>query len=124
MRAWVRRFPRMPLLQPSLSCASSLFNPKSFKSLPTHSDHVFLPLPLPLTPSTSRYVHFDTQSSSSLRSTCQNHLSLPLFTISPTSSIPRLCLSSSVDFLFFIVIPHIHLTIILSACCNLCRSSK
>src|SRR5579872_7099417 len=41
-------FRGMPLFQPSLSCVSSLFNPKSFKSLPTHSDHVFLPLPLPL----------------------------------------------------------------------------
>src|SRR5579872_7021305 len=83
MRAWIRRFSRMPLLQPSLSCASSLFNPKSFISLPTHSDHVFLPLPLPLAPSTSRYLYFDTQSSSSLCTTCPNHLSLPLLTISP-----------------------------------------
>src|SRR6188768_2510035 len=73
------------------------FHQKSFMSLVTHCNHVFLPLPLPTFPSTSTFVHFLTQSSSAFLSTCPNHLNLPRLTI-----------------LFFRVTPHIHLTIIFS----------
>src|SRR5258706_329388 len=77
----------MPLLQAARSCASLLFNFNLFMSSCTHSCQVFLPLPLPLAPSTTRSLHADTQSVGSLRSTCPYHLSLPRLT---TSEIPSM----------------------------------
>src|SRR2546425_1131207 len=68
----------------------------------THSIHVFLPLPFPLTPpSTSKFLHLGAQSSASLRSTCPNHLSLPRLTTLSTPTIPSPRLSSSLDLLSF-----------------------
>src|SRR5580693_6244622 len=68
----------------------------------THSNQVFLGLPLLALPSTYKSsMHFLTHSSP-FRSTCPNHLSLPRLTASDTQSIPSLPLSSSFDRFFFI----------------------
>src|SRR5664279_3316647 len=77
--AQVGRFPKMPPLHTARSCAFSCFSINFFMSFvfATHSFQVLLPLPLPLFPSTSIFLHADTQSSLSLRSTCPNHLNLP-----------------------------------------------
>src|SRR5260221_5341569 len=63
-------FPIIPLLQLSLFCASSCRNLSFLISSTTHSCHVFLPLPLPFSPSTTVSLHAATQSSLFLRSTC------------------------------------------------------
>src|SRR2546425_9269094 len=108
-----------------MSCASFSFNPLSFMSFVTHSIHVFLLL-LPFfftPPTTSNFMHLDTQSSASLRSTCQNHLSLPRLTTPSTPSIPSLSLSSSLGLLSFKVTPDIHLTMVFSVLTSLCISS-
>src|SRR2546425_3597370 len=90
----------------------------------THSVHVFLPLPFPLTPpSTSKFLHLEAQSSASLRSTCPNHLSLPRLTTLSTPTIPSPRLSSSLDLLSFRVTPDIHLTMLFSILTNPCISS-
>ena len=52
------------------SIASSLFNLHAWQSFLTTSLQVLFGLPLGLGPSTSYYMHFFTQSSSSFRSTC------------------------------------------------------
>src|SRR6188768_697134 len=113
--------PKIFLFHNCLSWASPTLKPKSFMSLVTHCNHVFLPLPT--FPSTSTFVHFLTQSSSAFLSTCPNHLNLPHLTISVTASILRLFLSSSDVIIFFRVTPHIHLTIIFSVLSYLCLSS-
>src|SRR5437899_2354005 len=90
----------------------------------THSSHVFLPLPFLLTPpTTSKFLHLETQSSASLRSTCPNHLSLPRLTTLSTPTIPSPSLSSSLDLLSFRVTPDIHLTMLFSILTSLCISS-
>src|SRR5664279_474456 len=68
--ARVGRFPKMPPLQTARSCASSCFSINFFISFQfaTHSFQVFLPLPLPLFPSTSIFLHADTQSTAPPRS--------------------------------------------------------
>ena len=106
------------LLHLSLSFTSSLFNPHSLMSLSTTWLHVILSLPCPLLPSTSNMIFF-TQSSSSLCSTCPNHLNLFHFTASDTDSIPILSLSSALDTLSLSDTPHIHLTILISVRSNL-----
>src|SRR5258706_9136641 len=103
----------MPLLQATRFCASLLFNLNLFMSSCTHSCQVFLPLPLPLTPSTTKLLHADTQSVGSLRSTCPYHLSLPRLTTSEIPSMPKRLNNSSLLFLSRSVTPHINLTIIL-----------
>src|SRR5258706_4952930 len=102
----------MPLLQAARSCASLLFNLNLFMSSCTHSCQVFLPLPLPLTPSTTKLLHAETQSVGSLRSTCPYHLSLPRLTTSEIPSMPKRLNNSSLLFLSRSVTPHINLTII------------
>src|SRR6188508_3276096 len=81
--------PKIFLFHNCLSWASPTLKPKSFMSLVTHCNYVFLPLPLSTFPSTSTFVHFLTQSSSAFLSTCPNHLNLPHLTISVTASILR-----------------------------------
>src|SRR5580693_184067 len=89
----------------------------------THSNQVFLGLPLPALPSTFKSsMHFLTHSSL-FRSTCPNHLSLPHLTASDTQSIPSLPLSSSFDRCFFIETPHICRAMLASALINFCVSS-
>src|SRR6266516_157612 len=92
-------------------------------SATTHSLHVFLPLPFFIPPITSKFLHLETQSLSSLRSTCPNHLNLPRLTTLSTPSIPNPCLSSSLVLLSFRVTPDIHLTILFSVLTSLCISS-
>src|SRR3989442_477585 len=103
------------LLQKGLFCASSFFNPHSFMSF-FHTLHRYLSiLPFPLTqPTTSKFLHLETQSSASLCSTCPNHLSLPRLTTLSTPTIPSPCLSSSLNLLSFRLIPDIHLTMLFS----------
>src|SRR5258706_722288 len=89
----------MPLLQAARSCASLLFNFNLFMSSCTHSCQVFLPLPLPLAPSTTKPLHADTQSVGSLRSTCPYHHSLPRLTTSEIPSMSKRLNNSSLLFL-------------------------
>ena len=54
--ARVGRSPNMPLAEKARSCASSCFNFSFLMSYATHSFHDFLPLPLPLSPSTFNFL--------------------------------------------------------------------
>src|SRR5260221_11543874 len=65
----VRRFPINSFLQVIRFCASSFRNLSFLISSTTHSCHVFLPLPLPFSPSTTTSLHAATQSSLFLCST-------------------------------------------------------
>src|SRR5580692_3086279 len=89
----------------------------------THSNQVFLGLPLPALSSTFKSsMHFLTHSSP-FRSTCPNHLSLPRLTTSDTQSIPSLLLSSSFNRCFFLETPHTGRIILASVLINFCVSS-
>src|SRR5580658_7364688 len=112
----------MPFLQTPLSNASSLLRCNLCISSSTHSIQVFLPLPLRLAPTTDISLHFDTPSSSLLRSTCPNHRSLLRTTRSATPTMPNRSNNSCDLFLSFSDTPHIHLTIILSVLSNCCVS--
>src|SRR6267154_1347418 len=92
-------------------------------SVATHSNQVFLPLPFLVTPSTSKFLHLETQSTAALCSACPYHRSLPRLTTLSTLSIPNPCLSFSHDLLSFTVTPDIHLTILFFVLHSLCRSS-
>src|SRR5437899_8088877 len=92
-------------------------------SVVTHSINVFLPLPFLMPPTTSKYLHLETQSSAFLRSTCPYHLNRPRLTILSTLSIPNRCLSSSLVLLSFRVTPDIHLIILFSVLRSLCKST-
>src|SRR6266516_6303487 len=115
--------PTIELLHTDLFCASSFFSPNLFMSVVTPTIHVFLPLPFITPPTTSKFRHLETQSLSSLRSTCPNHRNLPRLTTLSTLSIPNPCLSSSLVLLSFRVTPDIHLTILFFVLTNLCISS-
>src|SRR5258706_547032 len=114
----------MPLFQAARSCASLLFNFDLFMSSCTHSCQVFLPLPLPLAPSTTRPLHADTQSVGHLCSTCPYHLSLPRLTTSEIPSMSKQLNNSSLLFLSLSVTSHINLTIILSVPSSPCMYRK
>src|SRR5207244_2413625 len=101
-------------------CAISGFIPNFFMYLFTHSSQDFpllvLPFAFTLTLRQAR-----TQSSPSMRSTCPNHLNLPLLTTSSSSithSLPRHEIKSTLFSLSVNFTPHIH-TIALSVCSNL-----
>src|SRR5437899_3311307 len=83
-------------------------------SVATHSIHLFFPLPFLAPPTISKFLHSETQSPVSLRSTCPYHLHRPRLTTLSTLSIPNPCLSSSQVLLSFRVTPDIHLTILFS----------
>src|SRR5437899_559300 len=89
----------------------------------THSIHVFLGLPFLTPPTTSKFLHLETQSPDSLPSTCPNHLSLPRLTTLSTPAIPIPRLSSSLDLLSCRITPDIHLTMLFSVLTSLCISS-
>ena len=95
--ALARVGPPVIFLQAQRSCAIS-----SFMSLLTQLLHVFLGAPLSTTPITFILVHFFTQSFSSFRSTCPNHLNLPLCILFSTHSMPKRFKSSSLRFLSFL----------------------
>ena len=84
------------------SIASSLFSLRTWQSFSTTSVQVLFGLPLGLEPSTSYYMHFFTQSSSSFHSTCPYHRSLFCCNTNVMPSIPNLSLSFSLT-------PHIRL---------------
>ena len=98
------------------STASSLFSLCAWQSTQTTSFQVLFGLPLGLEPSTSYSMHFFTQSSSSFRSTCPYQYSLFCCNNNAMSSTPSLSLSSLLGSLSFSLTPHIHLTILISAC--------
>ena len=87
--ALARVGPPVIFLQAQRSCAISSFIPIAFKSLLTQLLHVFLGAPLSTTPITFILVHFFTQLFSSFRSTCPNHLNLPLCILFSTHSMPK-----------------------------------
>src|SRR5437899_208759 len=91
-------------------------------SVVTHSIHLFFSLSFLVPPTTSKFLHLETQSSAFLRSTCPYHLNRPRLTTLSTLSIPNPCLSSSHVLLSFRVTPDIHLTILFSVLRSLCIS--
>ena len=97
------------------SIASSVFSLHAWQSCWTASFQVLFGFPLCLGSSTSYSVNFFTQSSSSLRSTCPYQRSLFCCNTNAMSSIPNLSQSSLFGNLSFSLMPHIHLTILISA---------
>ena len=77
---------------------------------------VFFGLPLGLPPSTSYSIHFFTQSLSSFRNTRPYHRNVFHCSTEIMSSNPSLCLNSLLGILSCSFMPHIHLTILISAC--------
>ena len=98
--------------------ASSLFNLRAWQCYSTTSLQILFGLPLGLGSSTSYSIHFFTQSSSSFRSTCSYYRNLFCCNTNVMPSIPNLSLSSLLGNLSFTLMPHIHLTILISARCN------
>ena len=96
------------------SIASSLFNLCAWQSFSRTSLQVPFGFPLGLWPSTSYYIYFLTQSSS-FCNTCSYHRSLFWCSTNVMSSIPNLSLSSLLGHLYFTLMPHIHLTTLISA---------
>ena len=92
--------------------ASYLLNPRTWQSLYTTSNHG---LPLGLEPTTSYSIHLFTQSLSSFRNTCPYHRNLFCCSSDAMSTIPSLSLNSLFETLSFNFMPHIHLTILISA---------
>src|SRR5881296_356033 len=86
--------------------------------------HVFLPLPFLMPPTTSKFLHLETQSSAFLRFTCPYHLNRPRLTTLSTLSIPNPCLSSSLVLLSFRVTPDIHLIILFSVLWSLFNQNQ
>jgi len=80
----------------------------------TQSHQVFFGHLLCLIPSTSHVIQRLTQSLSSFRLTCPNHLNLLFLIIKLTGSNPKRSPSSSLFFLSFSLTPHIHLIILIS----------
>ena len=95
--------------------ASSLLNPRTWQSLCTTSNHVLFGLPLGLERTTSYSIHFFTQSLSSFRNTRPYRHSLFCCSSDVMSTIPSLSLNSLFETLSFNFMPHIHLTILISA---------
>jgi len=77
---------------------------------------VFFGLPLGLTPSTSYSIHFFTQSLSSFRNICPYHRSMFRCSTEIMSCNPSLSLNPLLGILSCSFTPHIHLTILISAC--------
>jgi len=81
--------PLILLLHLFLDCASFWDRPKLSMSFLTQSYQVFFGRPHCLIPSTSHVIQRLTQSLSSFRSTCPNHLSLLFMIIKLTGSNPK-----------------------------------
>ena len=86
----------MPHLHFSRSIAIPGLSPISFTYPSNRALQVILGLLLPLLLATSKFLQAFTQSSTSFRSTCPNHLNLPRLITSTTPYIPSLLLSSTV----------------------------
>ena len=76
---------------------------------------VLFGIPLGLEPSASYSIHSFTHLLSSFRNTCQYHPRLFYRSTKIMSSVPNLCLNSSLGNLSFTLMPHIHLTILIPA---------
>jgi len=87
----------------------------------THIHHVFLGLPL--LPGSFIFLQADIQTSSSLRSTCPDHLSRPLLTTSKTSPTPSRIIKFYALILSCSETSHIHLAIALSTVSSWLTSS-
>ena len=112
--SWSSNIP-ICLLHLLRSMTSSLFNPHALQSFSTISLQVFFGLPLGLAPSTSYSIHFFTQSLYSFRSTCPYHRNLFCCSTEIMSFNPSLYLNSLLGTLSCSFMPHIHLTILISA---------
>src|SRR5207244_6615973 len=88
-------------------CAINGFKFNSFMSSLTHSNHVFLGLPLQPFPSTLTFRQALTHSPPTIRSTCPNQRNLPLLTTSTKHSIPKRERKYSLLFLSATFTPHI-----------------
>ena len=97
------------------SIASSVFSLRAWQSSRTTSLQVLFGLHLGLGPCTSYSMHFFTQSSSSFCSKCPYQCSLFCCNTNAMSSMPSFSLSSLLGNLSFSLMPHIHLTILISA---------
>jgi len=97
------------------SMASSLFNLHAWQSFSTIFLQVFFGLLLGLALSTSHSIHFFTQLLSSFRSTCPYHHNLICCSTEIRTSNPSLSLRPLVGTLSCSLMPHIHLTILISA---------
>jgi len=97
------------------SMASFLFNLCAWQSFYTISLQVFFGLSLGLAPYTSYSMHFFTQSLSSFRSTCPYHTNLFCCSTKIMSSNPSHSLNPLLRTLSCSLMPHIHLTIFISA---------
>jgi len=98
--------PLILLLHLFLDWPSFSDRPKLSMSYLTQSHHVFFRHSLGLIPSTSHVIQRFTQSLSSFRSTCPNHLNLLFLIIKLTGSYPKSSLSSSLFFLSFNLTPN------------------
>jgi len=97
------------------SMASSLINLHAWQSFSTISLQVFFALTLDLAPSTSYSIHFFTQSLSCFCSTCLYHRNLFCCSTEIMSSNPSHSLNPLLGTLSYSLMPHIHLTILISA---------
>jgi len=97
------------------SMASSLFNPRALQSFSTICLQVFFGLPLSLAPCTSYSIHFFTQSLFSFHNTCPYHRNLFCYNTEIMSSNPSLSFNPLLGILSCSFMPHIHLTILISA---------
>jgi len=104
------------------SMASSPFNLRTLQSFSTISLQVFFGLPHGLTPLTSYSIHFFTQSLSSIRSTCPYHCNL-FCCAEVMSSNPSLSQPFTWNSIMYLM-PHIHLTILISAHWNVTTLSQ
>jgi len=98
------------------SMASSLFNLCTWQSFTTISLQVFFGLSFGLAPSTSYSIHFFTQSLSSFCSTCSYHHNR-FCCVTEIIHLILVSLSTPYSELYLVALmPHIHLTILISAC--------
>jgi len=97
------------------SMASSLLNLNVSQSFCTIFHQVFFGLPLGLAPSTSYSIHIFTQSLSSFRSTCPYYRNPFCCSTKIMSSYPSLSLNPLLETLSYSLMPHIHLTSLISA---------
>jgi len=106
------------LLPPSITIHGipPLFNLRAWQSFSKISLQVFFGLPLGLAPSSSYSIHFFTQSLSSFHSTCLYHRNPFCGSTEIMSSNPSLSLNPLLGTLSCSLTPHIHLTILMSAC--------
>jgi len=107
--------PEGTFIHSHLSWSSFLFNLRAWESFSTVSLHFFFGLPFGMSPSTSYSIHFFTRSLSSFCSTCPYHCNLFSCNTKIMSSNPNLSLKPLLGTLSCILMPHIHLTILISS---------